>query len=127
MAEMITNLLQAQPRLLRVERGTVADHEPQMLGPSMEENQHAEYLMAAVASLSLVGTARWANVYGPAMPSQTGPNFRAVTRTIGHVWTWPIDKEARSPVQTKTKGRAAHVGGSRKSAMLERSADLGDL
>jgi hypothetical protein len=96
-----------------------------------------KYVMAAVASLSLLGTVGWANVliYGPAMPRQTGPNLRAVTRTIGPVWTWPIDKEARSPVwtearspvQTKTKGRAAHVGGARKSAMLERRADLGGL
>ena len=91
-----------------------------------------KYELAAVASLSLLGTAGWVRVHGPAMPSQTGPNFRTV-RTIGPVWTWPIDKEARSPVWTEarspmqTKGRAARVGAARKSAMLERSAELGGL
>jgi hypothetical protein len=92
-----------------------------------------KYVLAAVASLLLVGTAGWAKVHGPAIPSQTGSNFRTAARTIGPVWTWPIDKEARSPVWTEarspvqTKGRAAHVGAARKSAMLERSAELGGL
>jgi hypothetical protein len=92
-----------------------------------------KYVLVAVASLSLVGTAGWAKANGPAMPSQTGPNFRTVTWTVGPAWAWPIDKEARSPVWTEarsrvqTKGRAAHVGAARKSAMLERSAELGGL
>jgi hypothetical protein len=93
-----------------------------------------KYVLAALASLSLLSTAGWANVHGaPAMPSQTGPNFRTVTETIGPMWTWPIDKEARSPVWTEarspvqTKGRAAHIGAAWKSAMSERSAELGGL
>ena len=92
-----------------------------------------KYVLVAVASLSLLGSAGWAKAHGPAMPSQTGSNFRIVTRTIGPVWTWPIDKEARSRVWTEarnpvqTRGRRGHVGAARKNAMLERSAELGGL
>ena len=92
-----------------------------------------KYVLAAAAALSLVGTAGWANVQGAAKSSHTGPNSRVVTRTTNPVWTWPIDREARSPVWTEArsrvqiKGQPAHVGGSRKSAMLERSAELGGL
>ena len=91
-----------------------------------------KYVLAAAAALSLVGTAGWVNVQGAAKPSHTGANFRVVTRTTP-VWTWPIDKEARSPVWTEarspvqTRGRLAHVGAARKNAMLERSAELGGL
>jgi type IV pilus biogenesis protein CpaD/CtpE len=86
-----------------------------------------KYVLAAAAALSLVGTAGWANVQGAAKPSHTGPNSRVVTRTTNPVWIWPIDKEARSPVWTEARSRPAHVGGSRKSAMLERSSELGGL
>jgi len=81
-----------------------------------------KYVLAAAAALSLVGTAGWANIQGAVKPSDTAPNFRVVTRTINPVWTWPIDKEARSPTWTEArsrvqiKGQPAHVGGSRKSA-----------
>jgi hypothetical protein len=71
------------------------------------------YLMAVAASLSLLGTAGWANVRSPAMPSQTGPNFNAAM------------DEANS--SAKTHVRAVHVGPATKSAMLERSAELGGL
>jgi hypothetical protein len=70
-------------------------------------------LLAAVAGLSLLSSAGWANVQRPATPSQTGPNFSAAM------------DEANSWAQTKI--RAAHVGAARKSAVLERSAEFGGL
>jgi hypothetical protein len=70
-------------------------------------------LLAAVAALSLLSTAGWANVEGRATPSRTGPNFNAAM------------DEANSWTQTKI--RAADVGAARKSAVLERSAGLGGL
>jgi hypothetical protein len=78
--------------------------------PSMEETNMRKYLLAAVGGLSLLSTAGWANI---ATPSQTGPNFNAAM------------DEANSWAQTKI--RAAHVGAARKSAVLERSAELGGL
>ena len=92
-----------------------------------------KYVLAAAAAFSLVGTVGWANVQEAAKPGHTGSNFRVVTRTTNLVWSWPIDKEARSAVWTEArsrvqiKGRTAQVGGSQKSAMLERSAKLGGL
>jgi hypothetical protein len=71
-----------------------------------------KYVLAA-AALSLLGTGAWANVQRVTTPSQTGPNFNAAM------------DEAGSSVQTK--GRNAHVQGARKSAVLERSAELGGL
>jgi hypothetical protein len=72
-----------------------------------------KYVLAAAAALSLLGTGAWANVQRVTTPSQTGPNFNAAM------------DEAGSSVQTK--GRTAHVRGARKSAALERSAELGGL
>jgi len=71
------------------------------------------YVMAAAAGLSLLGTAGWANVQSRVMPSQTGPNFNAA-----------MDEADRS---AKTHVRAVHVGAASKSAVLERSAELGGL
>ena len=70
-------------------------------------------LLAAVAALSLLSTVGWANVERSATPSRTGPNFNAAM------------DEAGSFVQTKS--RTAHVRGARKSAVLERGAELGGL
>ena len=72
-----------------------------------------KYVLAAAAALSLFGTGAWANVEGVTTPSQTGPNFNAAM------------DEANSWAQTKI--RAAHVGAAWKSAVLERSAELGGL
>jgi hypothetical protein len=69
-----------------------------------------KHVLAAAAALSLLGTGAWANV---TTPSQTGPNFNAAM------------DEAGSFVQTKS--RTAHVRGARKSAVLERGAELGGL
>jgi hypothetical protein len=71
------------------------------------------YVMAAAAGLSLLGTAGWANVQSPVMPGQTGPNFNAAM------------DEANS--SAKTHVRAVYVGAASKSAVLERSAELGGL
>jgi hypothetical protein len=70
-------------------------------------------LLVAVAGLSLLSAAGWAKIERPATPSQTAPNFNAAM------------DEANSWAQTKI--RAAHVGVARKSALLERSAELGGL
>ena len=97
-----------------------------------------KYVLAAAAAFSLVGTVGWANVQEAAKPGHTGSNFRVVTRTTNPVWTWPIDKEARSAVWTEArsrvqiKGRTVQGGGRRKvpcwrevpsSAVFEGSAD----
>jgi hypothetical protein len=79
----------------------------------MEETNMRKYLLAAVGGLSLLSTAGWANIEMPATPSETGPNFNAAM------------DEADSWAQTKI--RAAHVGAARKSAVLEKSAELGGL
>jgi hypothetical protein len=70
-------------------------------------------LLAAVAALSLLSTAGWANVERSATPSRMGPNFNAAM------------DEANSWAQTKI--RTADVGAMRKSAALGRSAELGGL
>jgi hypothetical protein len=79
----------------------------------MEETNMRKYLLAAVAALSLLSTVGWANVERSATPSRTGPNFNAAM------------DEANSWAQTKM--RTADVGAARKSAVLERSAELGGL
>jgi hypothetical protein len=72
-----------------------------------------KYVLVGAAALSLLGTGAWANVQRVTTPSQTGPNFNATM------------DEAGSSMQTK--GRTAHLQGARKSAVLERSAELGGL
>jgi hypothetical protein len=81
--------------------------------PSMEETNMRKCLLAAVAALSLLSTAGWANVERPATPSRTGPNFNAAM------------DEANGSARTKI--RTADAGAARKSAVLERSAELGGL
>ena len=72
-----------------------------------------KYVLVGAAALSLFGAGAWGNVQRVVTPSQTGPNFNAAM------------DEAGSSVQTR--GRTAHGVGTRKSAVLERSAELGGL
>jgi len=83
------------------------------LGLQWRETDMRKCFVATVAALSLVSSAGWAKVEMPATPSQTGPNFGAAMDEA-HGWA-------------QTKIRAAHVGAARKSAVLERSAELGGL
>jgi hypothetical protein len=72
-----------------------------------------KYILAAAAALPLLCTVGWANVQKAATQSQTGPSFNAAMDEAG---SW-----------VQTKGRPAHVQGSQKSVVLERSAELGGL
>jgi hypothetical protein len=62
-----------------------------------------------------------------ATPSETGPSMNAAVGIGSPVWTWPIDKEARSHVwidARSAKARSAQLG---PRSALRKSAVLGGL
>jgi hypothetical protein len=82
-------------------------------------------LTVLAMALALSGSA-----FAAAAPSETRPNMNAGVRSGSNVWTWPIDKEARSRVWTEARSanaRFAQVQVRSSRRALRRSAVLGGL
>jgi hypothetical protein len=85
--------------------------------------KHFTLVTAAMAALAM-GTGPLARA---ATPSETGPNINAAIRSGSSVWTWPIDKEARSHVWIDARSAKTRSAQVRPWSALRKSVFLGGL